>query len=138
MPDLCDKLKRERKERGLTQAAMAESLGMKRSTYSLYESGKREPNIDTLQTISNFFGITLDDLIGINTNKWNEERKKKLERLQDIASENQIDTKEHPVENLRITTINDFKLIESLITKNGNKLTNDEKLQLIKILSETN
>lgn len=64
MPDLGDKLKEERKKRNLTQADMAVKLGMKRSTYSLYESGKREPNIYSLQEIASMLGITLDELVG--------------------------------------------------------------------------
>lgn len=73
MPDLGDKLKQERKKRSLTQADMAVKLGMKRSTYSLYESGKREPNIDSLQEIASKLEITLDELVGWEKDKTVEE-----------------------------------------------------------------
>ena len=73
MPDLGDKLKEERKKRNLTQADMAARLGMKRSTYSLYESGKREPNIDSLQEIASKLGTTLDELVGWEKDKTIEE-----------------------------------------------------------------
>lgn len=73
MPDLGDKLKEERKKRNLTQADMAVKLGMKRSTYSLYESGKREPNIDSLQEIASMLEITLDELVGWEKDKTVEE-----------------------------------------------------------------
>lgn len=73
MPDLGDKLKEERKKRNLTQADMAVRLGMKRSTYSLYESGKREPNIDSLQEIASKLGTTLDELVGWEKDKTVEE-----------------------------------------------------------------
>ncbi|WP_229735888.1 helix-turn-helix domain-containing protein [Kroppenstedtia guangzhouensis] len=33
---------------------------------SKYETGNREPDIDTLQKIADFFGVTLDYLTGRN------------------------------------------------------------------------
>lgn len=64
MPVFSETLKKERTQRKMTQSAMAEMLGTKRSTYSLYESGKREPDLDTLQKFANILHITLDELIG--------------------------------------------------------------------------
>ena len=48
---------------GLTQAAVASSLGIDRSTYAKYESGQSEPNFEMLNKISALFGTTLDLLI---------------------------------------------------------------------------
>ena len=73
MPNLGGKLKQERQKRNLTQADMALKLGMKRSTYSLYESGMREPNIDSLQEIASKLKITMDELIGWEKDKTVEE-----------------------------------------------------------------
>lgn len=64
MQTLGDRLKAERTKRGLTQSAMAEILGITRSAYSLYESGRREPNVTTLKNIANTLNVTLDDLLG--------------------------------------------------------------------------
>lgn len=63
MKTLGNHLKAERIKRGLTQSAMAELLGVTRSAYSLYESGRREPNVITLKNISDALGISLDDLL---------------------------------------------------------------------------
>ena len=41
---------RERKE--ITQKELAERIGVAKSTYSLYESGNREPNVQTIRKIS--------------------------------------------------------------------------------------
>lgn len=57
-------LKRERKRMGRTQAEMAELLGLSRSAYSLYESGKRAPKIETFQKITDALNISMDELIG--------------------------------------------------------------------------
>ena len=63
MKALGSHLKAERVNRGLTQNAMAEFLGVTRSAYSLYESGLREPNLPTLKRISGILGISLDNLL---------------------------------------------------------------------------
>lgn len=40
-------LKKAREQKGLTQKDVAEIIGVAKSTYSLYESGSREPNVQT-------------------------------------------------------------------------------------------
>jgi transcriptional regulator with XRE-family HTH domain len=56
-------LKYLRKKKGLTQLELRTILGYTRSTWSNYENGLTNPSIEDLITISNFFGVTLDDLI---------------------------------------------------------------------------
>ena len=56
-------LKYLRKKKGLTQLELRTILGYTRSTWSNYENGITNPSIEDIITISNFFGITLDDLI---------------------------------------------------------------------------
>ena len=42
----CDNLKIARALSGLTQQQVADLTGIARSTYTLYESGKREPTVE--------------------------------------------------------------------------------------------
>lgn len=63
MSDFQTRLKDERKARGLTQAQMADLLSIKRSTYSLYESGKRQPRVKQLQEIAAILNIPISALI---------------------------------------------------------------------------
>lgn len=63
MISLSNILKNERIKRGLTQSNMAELLNLKRSTYSLYESGKREPDLQTIRNFSSILGVYMGDLI---------------------------------------------------------------------------
>ena len=51
---------------GFTQKQMADLLEIAPRSYQRYESGEREPNIETLVRIADFFKISLDDLIGRN------------------------------------------------------------------------
>lgn len=64
MPEFHEILKKIRTERHLTQENMSKLLGLNRSTYSLYESGRREPNIEVLKRISKILNLTLDELTG--------------------------------------------------------------------------
>ncbi|MBQ2765778.1 MAG: helix-turn-helix transcriptional regulator [Clostridia bacterium] len=48
----------------LTQKQLAEKLGLSFSTISMYERGQREPDFETLESIADFFGVTMDYLYG--------------------------------------------------------------------------
>ena len=43
-----ENLKEIRLKKGFSQKKVAENIGVAKSTYSLYESGNREPNVETL------------------------------------------------------------------------------------------
>ncbi len=56
-------LKYLRKLRGWTQEEFANKLKIKRSLLGAYEEERAEPRIEVLETISNIFKITLDELL---------------------------------------------------------------------------
>ena len=56
--------KRLRTSSGLTQAEIAEKLGVSRSTIGMYETGAREPDFETLEKIADFFNVDIDFLLG--------------------------------------------------------------------------
>ena len=58
-----EKLQELRKSRGLTQEELAESLYVSRTAISKWESGRGYPSIDSLKEISNFFSVTIDELL---------------------------------------------------------------------------
>jgi transcriptional regulator with XRE-family HTH domain len=58
------RLKSLRKDHGLTQLKLGEYLGLSESTISLYESGKREPDNETLSRIADYFSVSVDYLLG--------------------------------------------------------------------------
>lgn len=61
---LGDNLKQLRKDKGLTQQEMANLFGISRGTYAHYEINRREPDAETLSKLADFFGVTVDDLLG--------------------------------------------------------------------------
>lgn len=63
-----------RKKENYTQTDMAKLLGYKdKSSCSLIENGLYEPSMDGLITISEFFGVTIDDLLKKDLSKAGDE-----------------------------------------------------------------
>lgn len=53
-----------RKKKGLTQEEIAKFLNLSTTGYSYYEQGKREPNIDILCKLADYYNVSLDYLVG--------------------------------------------------------------------------
>lgn len=58
------RLKELRKERGLTQTQFAQEFNVSNGAVGMWETGKREPDIDTINRLANFFHVSLDYLLG--------------------------------------------------------------------------
>lgn len=58
-----------RKEKGYTQKAMGELLGVSRQTVSDYERGKKTPDMMKIIIICNQFGVTSDYILGLSEDK---------------------------------------------------------------------
>ena len=59
-----DVLRSLRKKRGLSQAKLAEELGMSKGLIGLYETGDRKPSFEALEELADYFNVTLDYLTG--------------------------------------------------------------------------
>lgn len=57
-------LKELRETKNMKQREIANIIGVTQRTYSNYETGTREPDIETLIRIADFYGISLDMLTG--------------------------------------------------------------------------
>lgn len=64
MSKFSDRFKQLRKERGLTQQGLATELGFTKSSVNMYERGEREPGLESLETIADFFNVDMDYLLG--------------------------------------------------------------------------
>ena len=58
-----EKLQELRKQKGLTQEALAEKLYVSRTAISKWDSGRGYPNIESLKAIAKFFSVTVDELL---------------------------------------------------------------------------
>ena len=59
-----DMLKYLRNRDKLSQSELAEKLGVAKSTISMYEVGKREPDFETLEAIADLFNVDMNFLLG--------------------------------------------------------------------------
>lgn len=66
-----ERLIEQRNKKGLTQSELAAAIDKKRSTISGYETEGKEPNIETLCQLADFFGVTVDYLVGISNTPGN-------------------------------------------------------------------
>lgn len=59
-----NRIKVLRKDRGMSQAVLADILGVTRSTVSMWEIDKSEPDADMFVRIADLFGVSTDDVLG--------------------------------------------------------------------------
>lgn len=69
MGNFKDMLKYLRMRDKLSQSELAEKLGVSKSTISMYEVGKREPDFEVLETIADFFNVDMNFLLGKNSSE---------------------------------------------------------------------
>lgn len=57
-------IKKQRKLIGMNQSQLAEALKLKQSTIANYEKNVRTPNIEVLVNMAEYFGVTVDEMLG--------------------------------------------------------------------------
>ncbi len=63
--EFCDRLKQLRTQSGMTQAQLAQRLGVTKSVVSFYELRERAPSSDILIRIAQVFHVSTDYLLGL-------------------------------------------------------------------------
>ncbi|ABP67680.1 transcriptional regulator, XRE family [Caldicellulosiruptor saccharolyticus DSM 8903] len=82
------RLKELREEKNISRSDLAEILGVSTQTIANYENGHREPNFDTLLKIADYFGVTVDYLIGRSEYRTVEEQFSKRTKFERFVVEN--------------------------------------------------
>ena len=59
-----ERLRELRKSKDLTQAQVADGINCTPAAYNRYETGERQPPIDALTKLADYFGVSLDYLVG--------------------------------------------------------------------------
>ena len=62
------KLKKARENTGFTQREVSADTGIKQSTLANYETGRTQPDIETLGILADFYKVSIDWLIGTEGN----------------------------------------------------------------------
>lgn len=92
MTELSKKLKELRKKRNITQEQLAGFLEVSPQAVSRWECGLTCPDISNLPRIAELFGITVDELLGVN-------EKEKRREINDIISECEAEIDRNITEN---------------------------------------
>lgn len=120
---LGNRLQSLRREKSLTQAQLGSFFNLAESTISLYESGKRSPDYDTLKRLASFFDVSLDYLLGISDNR------QTASQLQEKAATYKT-TKKSPNRSIKLPVI-------TAIIKNHQGMINHEKGNLEECYCDT-
>ena len=68
MSTFAENLKKIRKSKKVSQSVVAQQLGYGYTAVANYESGRNEPSIDDLIKIADYFGGSMDLLVGREKN----------------------------------------------------------------------
>lgn len=60
-----ENLKAARLKKGLSQQEVADMVGIAKSTYSMWETGKREPNLMKIIALTKILDVSGDELLGL-------------------------------------------------------------------------
>ena len=104
-----ENIKRLRKECGLTQEALADFFGVSFQAVSKWERSESYPDIEMLPDIAEYFGVSIDELLGVN-------RAKNEKEILNIIEE--------------YDNLTDSKARHEIIVKAIGKYPNDFRLQL--------
>ncbi len=117
-----EKLKKLRKEEGLTQEQLAEKLNVSRQAITKWETGEGVPDIENIKQISNLFNVTIDELLKEEKNI-NIEKREKYSYVEEL----EIDHSKHfdinicKIQELNILSNNEEKVrVEVLSSENEN------------------
>lgn len=64
MTKFSERIRSLRKEKAFSQQELANQLGLSKSSVNMYERGEREPNLETLELIADYFNVDMEYLLG--------------------------------------------------------------------------
>ncbi|URZ06423.1 helix-turn-helix domain-containing protein [Clostridium felsineum] len=121
---LSEKLKKLRKSKGITQKQLADETGLSVSMISKIEEGHKTGSDETLQTLANYFNLTLDELRVDKLDVEIEKRKEYVvdELLKRLVQKGLITNTQNIDSDLQ-------KLITYTIKETLNKIIEEEKIK---------
>lgn len=88
-------LKKLRNDKGISQDALGEALGISRQSVSKWEQGNSTPDIDNIGKLAEFYGVSIDSIVkGEAEDKVQSEEEKKAEAINELIDE--FEGKEEP------------------------------------------
>ena len=68
MADFSERIKKLRCGRGMSQEALGKVIGVKQDSIYAYEKGKNYPEVRNLIILADYFGVSIDYLVGRTDN----------------------------------------------------------------------
>jgi len=65
--NLSERLLKAREMSKFTQTEVSKETGLNRNNISRYETGDREPDVETIGVLAEFYGVSIDWLFGLGT-----------------------------------------------------------------------
>jgi len=90
-------IKALRKERDLTQEQLAETFGVSFQAVSKWETGAAYPDIEMLPGIARFFGVTTDELLGVDVSRTEEMIREVVDEVTAMFNERPFDCEKNYV-----------------------------------------
>lgn len=66
LKEIAENIKTMRMSRSMTQRDLAKALGVSSSTIAMYETARREPDIETMEALADTFNVPLSSITGNN------------------------------------------------------------------------
>ena len=111
-----ERIKMLRKEKGITQVELAEAMGLSKGTIAMWEVGKREATFDTLCKLAEFFGKSIDYILGRSDDDSDEAYNEEvIDRILDVQPEEDV-----------IKCINDYLRLDNYGQKAAQQLVKNE------------
>ena len=79
--ELANRLAELRKQKGLSQEELADKLQVSRQAISKWERGEASPDTDNLIELAKIYGVSLDELVGLSSDKKQEENEPQNDKI---------------------------------------------------------
>jgi transcriptional regulator with XRE-family HTH domain len=113
------RLKELRNARGLSQEDLAISLNLIQQTVGNYETGRTEPNLNTLAKIADFFNVSVDYLIGRSDRKPKTARQLFADKMKLLKVTNPLMYQHYPEEKKPFYFQISFEMLDILAQHTG-------------------
>ena len=114
--EIGQRIKALRQSRGIKQADLARAIGKAPSTITMYETGKREPEMETLEAIADYFDVPFRELVAADD--MSEVDRDRLEALHQNPRLGVLFDRSRKMESKDVETL--IKLVNSIIRERDN------------------
>ena len=106
---LKENIRNLRKEKGMTQEALAEAMGVTTAAVSKWETGQCVPDVELLLNLADFFEVSVDTLLGHELKA--DRNRTLLEEMESLALEQRFDEAKELAQKLLRNYPNDYDVV---------------------------